>query len=241
MNVCISNILSETPIHFLHLRCPQCHQNILLRDRLPVLGYLILNGRCRYCRGAIPAQSLAMEILTGALFAFSTLHFYPNAVLVFMGAVLPSVFTALSIIDIKCRKIPNVFTLSCILTGIALSSFNPLLGGRISSRPVESFLGIAVAAALFSGVEIWSRLRQRQMMGAGDIKLLAGIGAFLGWQGAVGSLFIGSSFCLAAGLFLALKNGAWYGGRIPFGPFLSAGSVLIFYFPGCLRWMQSFF
>jgi leader peptidase (prepilin peptidase)/N-methyltransferase len=225
LNVVIFRLPDETQsVVFPASHCPKCGTDLHWYENIPVLSYLVLRGKCRTCKIPIslqyPVVELCMALLSLALynrFGFSLiLPFY----FLFLAALLVIIF-----IDIHLQIIPDKISLPGILIGFAASFFNPLVSWQ------ESGLGILLGGGILYGVaKGYALLTGREGMGGGDIKLLAMIGAFLGYQCLLYIIFFSSltgSLVGIAAMFRQKKGGQT---RIPFGPFLSLGAMSWLFF-----------
>jgi leader peptidase (prepilin peptidase)/N-methyltransferase len=215
LNVCIYRIPRGESISYPPSHCPHCNSRLSAPDLIPIASYAALSGRCRHCRGKISAVYPIVEAVNALLyfliykhtgFSFAVLPLY----------ILASALVAVSAIDMQCRRIPNVITYPGVIAGIVLSA----LPGGIGLR--SSLLGAAVGGGLLLLVVVASR----GGMGLGDSKLMAMVGAFLGWQTAVYSIFLGSVAGSVIGLSLMALKIIKRREPIPFGPFLALGAVL---------------
>jgi leader peptidase (prepilin peptidase)/N-methyltransferase len=234
LNVCIYRIPVGKSIVRPPSSCPQCGRRIRFYDNLPVVSYVILLGRCRYCRHPIPFHYPLVEALFGALSLFLFikygLTFQYGLLLVFSGALL-----VISFIDLHHQIIPDVISLPGIPVGVAASLIVGTPGWT------ESLIGgFAGGAILYLVALCFSWATGREGMGGGDIKLLAMIGAWVGWK-ALPFILLASSLSgtLIGGAALAL-SGKGLRIRIPFGPFLCLGTFLYLFFGRELtRWYFS--
>lgn len=211
-------------------RCPSCGGAITALQNIPILSYLLLRGRCAKCGAAISLRYPFVEALTGALWAGAFIRFGPGwqlgaAILLLTGLV------AVTFIDLDHRIIPDSLSLGGIPTGFALS-FLTGLGWK------ASLYGIALGGgSLWAVAEGYRLITKREGMGFGDVKLLAALGAFLGWEAVLFIILIGSVVGALVGLVAAW---AARGGRymeIPFGPFLSfAAALYVFVGPQLMKW-----
>ncbi|MBF0561425.1 MAG: prepilin peptidase [Alphaproteobacteria bacterium] len=211
--------LSWPPSH-----CPQCGAPIRLRHNIPLVGYAVLGGRCADCRGAISIQYPLVEVAGVAAAVLGLWRFGITAEAGLTVALLWALI-CVTAIDIRHQLIPDSLSGAILWTGLAASA----LGLRPLSAP-DAILGAVMGyTALRLLTEAASRLMGREAMGGGDPKLLAGVGAWVGWQ-AVPMVFFGA--CVG-GVLVALPLMAL--GRIrrrdpfPFGPFLAAaGAASVF-------------
>ena len=231
LNVCIFRLPAGQSIVAPASRCPACGTPVRHRDNVPIISYLLLRGRCRACGSAISPRYPAVEALTGLLFVLVLYRVGPLPV----GAVYASFVAALiviSFIDLDHQIIPDVISLPGIVIGVLLSAFGygPAL--------IDSVVGVLVGGGLLYAVAIgYHALTGREGMGGGDIKLLAMIGAFLGWKNALVTLVLGSLGGALVGIALILVRGDDSKVPIPFGPFLALGALCALFFGDPLvRW-----
>lgn len=231
LNVCIYRLPRSLSLIHPSSMCPSCQTKIPFYDNVPVASYLWLRGRCRHCGAAISLRYPLVELVSGLFavavfarhgFSWESLLFYS-----LVGALLVITF-----IDIDHQIIPDVIT----CPGIGVGFVTSLLLGHITYK--ESLIGILLGGGILLLVA-WGYylLTKREGMGGGDIKLLAMIGAFLGWKGAIFTIFAGSAIGTVAGVALALRTGEGRRLAIPFGPFLSLGALLYLFFgPQLIGW-----
>ncbi|WP_035985682.1 prepilin peptidase [Leptolyngbya sp. KIOST-1] len=230
LNVVIYRIPAGLSLLHPPSRCPQCHTQLKPYDNVPVLGWLWLRGRCRYCRTPISPRYPLIEALTGALFlvtywllglGWATVGYW----------LLLSWLVALTFIDIDTLTLPNRLTGSGLLLGLGVSAALPLLQGEPWPAPilklVGSILGAVLGIWLFDLISLFASAALGQTaMGGGDAKLAAMLGTWLGWQGVLLSGFLACLVgAVVGGGAIALKL---IGRRqpMPFGPFLAIGAVL---------------
>jgi len=243
LNVCIYRIPAEKSIVTPGSTCA-CGQPIKWHDNLPIISWLILRGKARCCDQSISVRYPFVEALTGALFLLSWLAHPPASSLCMM--LFASMLICGSFIDLDHMEIPNRFTIGLAAIGFALSGLVPQLHGfapgdyafpNLNSL-FNSLLGILVGSATLLWIGLLAEVvLRKEAMGFGDVKLLGGIGAFLGWQGAIFSIFGGAFLgCLALmvltpiGKLRSKKRDAaaeeLIGRRVPYGPMLSGGALL---------------
>jgi leader peptidase (prepilin peptidase)/N-methyltransferase len=219
LNVCICRLPASQSIVSPRSRCPQCGHLIRAHDNIPVLSYVFLRGRCRDCGTRISARYPLVEILSGAFAAMTIARFGFGWTTLILYSLIAA-FLVITFIDIDHRIIPDVITLPGIPIGLA-ASFGP---GIIS--PLESFIGIlAGGGSLFLVAWIYQAIAKREGMGGGDIKLLAMIGAFIGWKGVLFTIFVASLTGTLAGMALILRRREGMKLAVPFGPFLAVGAI----------------
>jgi len=234
LNVCIFRIPRDKSIVRPGSSCPACGAAIRFYDNIPLISYLVLRGRCRRCGEPISLRYPAVELLTALLFA-GILWRFGLSVEAGAGLVLASILIVISFIDLEFQLIPDVFSLGGLILGVLLSLvrtppfFSQELLVPFGSLPalVQSLLGVLLGGGiLYAIARLYEAIRRAQGMGAGDIKLLAMIGAFCGITGVVFSLVCGSIVGVIVGipLMLVRRQGTRY--AVPFGPFLSLGALL---------------
>jgi leader peptidase (prepilin peptidase)/N-methyltransferase len=219
LNVCIFRIPERRSIVSPASQCPGCGSAIAFYDNIPILSYLILHGRCRACGSRISPQYPLVELIAGVL----ALLFYVKfgiGVEFFIYFALASALIVITAIDLSIQIIPDVISLPGIGIGLLASFFLP------SPGPFSSLLGIITGGGvLFIVAIVYHRMTGVEGMGGGDIKLLAMIGAFTGWKGALFTLFAGSFLGAITGVIAMAAFGKTGRHAIPFGPFLAVGAV----------------
>jgi len=200
-------------------RCPGCGAPIRARDNLPVVSWLLLGGRCRDCGARISPRYPLIEAATAALFVGCVAAFGVSVAAV-AAALFGSLLIALAAIDVEHLLLPDRLTLPGIAIGFALQPFLPWGGWR--SALLGALLGGGILLALSAA---WLLLRGEEGMGMGDVKMLAMIGAFLGWKGMAVTLFSASLLGAIVGLALLGRSRAGFKTKLPFGAFLSLGGL----------------
>jgi leader peptidase (prepilin peptidase)/N-methyltransferase len=236
LNVCIWRIPAGKSIIFPASSCPDCKAPIRWHQNIPVISYLLLGRKCAACRAPISFRYPLVEILTGFLFAVIVYRFgvqYFTPVLWLLGAVL----IVVTFIDIDHQIIPNLISLPGIGIGFLCSFIIPWVSWT------ASLLGILIGGgSLYLVAMAYEWLTKKEGMGGGDIKLLAMIGAFLGWKAILPIIFMSSLIGSAVGVPLMLLKKADGKLAIPFGPFLSLGTlVYLLWGPSLIRWYLSLF
>jgi len=206
-------------------QCPSCGTGIRWFDNIPIVSYFILGGRCRTCRTTISPRYPLVEALSGFLFAAVVfkLGIQPMTI----GLVLFSwALVVITFIDLDHRIIPDVISLPGTVFGLAFS----FLPGF--PRPMDSAVGVAVGAGfLFLILYAYEKIMGEEGMGLGDVKLLAMIGAFLGWQALPITIMISSLTGSLVGVGYALVKGESVRKfPVPFGPFLALGALVHLFF-----------
>ena len=230
LNVCIYRLPRGKSIVSPPSACPRCGKRIAPWDNIPVLSYLLLGGKCRNCKKGVSLRYPAVELATALLFLFIVWRFPWNWQIIF-PLYYGSVLLVVTLTDFDLKLIPDSLTLPGTPIGLI---YHGWLGGEW----LDSILGIlAGGGTLLLIAEVYLRLRKREGMGGGDVKLAAMMGAFLGWQGAFLVLFL-SSFLggiFGAGLMLFRKTGG--AAEIPFGVFLApVGFLALLYGDVWIAW-----
>jgi len=234
MNVCIYRIPLEKSIIRPSSSCPNCGKKIRFYDNIPLISYLLLLGRCRHCHHPISWRYPAVEAITGllslALFIRYGLSLQYLLILLFAATLV-----TISFIDLDHQIIPDVLSIPGIVAGLA-AAFIP---GNVSW--FDSIIGIiGGGGTLFLVGLIYEKLTGKQGMGGGDVKLLAMIGAWMGWRSLPFVLLVSSLTGAIIGSVFLLAAGKGYRVRIPFGPFLSLGALFyIFFGPQLTNWYIS--
>jgi leader peptidase (prepilin peptidase)/N-methyltransferase len=234
LNVCIFRIPANRSIVSPPSSCPGCGSRIRWYDNIPIASFVLLGAKCRSCKAPIAYRYPFVELANGILTMFLFMKFGPSLT---FGALflLCSSLVVITFIDIDHQIIPDVISLPGILLGFAFSFFLPWLGWKSSLAGLllggTSLLVVAYGYQFLTG---------KEGMGGGDIKLLAMMGAFLGWKSIVFIVFAASLLGSVIGIALMLAKGRDSKLAIPFGPFLAFGAVLfIFYGKQIIDWYFS--
>lgn len=214
-NVCIYRIPRKKSIVAPPSACPKCKHRIMWYDNIPIISYLLLKAKCRFCGEKISIVYPVVELLTAIVFLVTYLKFGLSVKLA-IYLILFSLFIIIGFIDADIEMIPDVFSIPGTLIGLGTSFFtigikSSLLGMLIGAGIIGFFIGIG-----------WLFFK-KEAMGMGDLKLMAMIGSFTGWVNALYTLFYGSIIGLVIAIILRKK-------RLPFGPALVIASFLIIIF-----------
>lgn len=219
-NVIIYRLPAGESIVHPRSKCPHCGVSIAAYDNIPILSYLILRGRCRSCGGKISFRYPLVEALTGSMawFLFTRFGWSLQFGIEFFFV---SLLILITFIDLATYLIPDVLSLPGVVLGFALS----FVSVRVTW--LDSLMGILLGGGFFYLVAVvYERVRQKEGLGGGDIKMLGMIGAFIGWPGAVFTVLTASVAGALVGTFLMWKNRKGLGTMLPFGPFLAFGACL---------------
>ncbi len=225
LNVCIYRIPESRSIVSPGSTCMVCHEPIRFYYNIPLISYLMLKGRCRNCHAPFSLRYPLVEMLSG-LFALGAYIRWgmTSASLIYYGLI--AVLMVITFIDIDHYIIPDVISLPGIPAGVIACFFLPDM--TFKSSVIGLLLG---GGMLFAVAWIYEHLMHKEGMGGGDIKLLAMIGAFLGWKGVLVTLFTGSIIgTLAGGAVMLYTRSSSLKLKIPFGPFLAIGAMVYIFF-----------
>jgi leader peptidase (prepilin peptidase)/N-methyltransferase len=220
LNVCIYRLPAGKSIVRPASACPACGTAIHWYDNIPLISYVILRGRCRGCKAPISIRYPIIEVLCGLFAMTSWMHYgYGLAALIYF--ILIAALLVITFIDIDHRIIPDVISLPGILLGFLTSFILPQL------KWSDSLIGIAAGGGSLLAVAWgYQLITGKEGMGGGDIKLLAMIGAFLGWKGVLFTIMASSLIGTAVGMVVMLRSGKGIKMALPFGPFLAMGAIL---------------
>ena len=201
-------------------RCPHCGHPITALENIPVISWLVLRGRCKGCAAPISLRYPLIEALTGLLFGLAAWHFGFTAA--GLGAlVLIAALFALTVIDFDTQLLPDDITLPLLWIGLALNAFN-----------VYTDLKSAVIGAMAGYLSLWSvywlfkLFTGKEGMGYGDFKLLAALGAWLGWQMLPLTILLSSLVGALVGISMMVIARHGRNVPIPFGPYLAAAGLI---------------
>jgi len=219
LNVCIYRLPLDESLVWPGSYCPRCRTSLRWYDNVPLFGYAMLRGRCRTCGVRISAMYPLIEAVTAVVFVAGYLLF--GAQLLLMARLLfACAMIVLFVIDLQCRILPNIITLPGVLVGFASSLFLP-------PGWLDSLIGIMAGGGILLLIaEAYYRVRKEEGLGMGDVKMLAMIGAFLGWKLMLVTLVLSSFMGSIMGLtVIALKKGDMKY-ALPFGTFLAVGALV---------------
>lgn len=232
LNVCIVRLPAEQSVVTPRSRCPRCGKPVEWRDNIPVLSWLLLGGKCRGCQEPIGILYPLVELAVGVLWFLLAYH-YGLSLDALRGAILGTLLLGIALTDAREYIIPNEFTWGGLALALVLSAADGL------HAVLLALLGAAVGFALLWLVGVAGRwVFKEEAMGGGDIKMMAMVGAFLGWQGVLLTIFLGALAGTAIFLPLALV------GRrklVPFGVFLALGAGVTYLLgPAIILWYRRY-
>lgn len=239
LNVCVFRLPRDLSVVRPRSFCPACQKPIAWYDNIPVLSYVILRGRCRACREPISPRYMAVELATAAAFGLcvAALGWSLEAVkfCIFFAILITLIAT-----DIEERILPDEFTLGGTAVGLIFSAFVPLeIGLATFLMPsaagshwlsvIEAVIGAAIPSGIFWAVGwAFEKVRHREGLGLGDVKMIAMIGAFLGLRLTLLTMFVASLVGSVIGLiyiYATRRKASEYG--LPFGSFIGAAALLV--------------
>jgi len=231
LNVCICRMPKDESIISPPSHCPQCSCQIRWYENIPVVSYLFLRGKCRGCGAHISLQYPLVELLNGFLTLLLFLRFGPSPAFA-VYFLFCSALVVITFIDIEHQIIPDEISLSGIPIGFILSFFLK------EHSWLNSLFGILLGGGtLLLVAYCYQRLTGKDGMGGGDIKLLAMMGAFLGWQAVLFIIFASSFVGSVIGISMMLFQKKDARLAIPFGPYLAFAAIIyIFYGKPLIRW-----
>ncbi len=255
LNVCILRIPAEKSIVLPASSCTKCGKAIAPYDNIPVFSWLILGGKCRNCKTKISAMYPAVELLTGLLF-LACYYAFGLTVDALKWAVFAALLVDLTITDLRERILPDVVNFFGLGVGLLFSFFTKPTDGTalwLANRwfdfpppqPVLSFVDAILGAVAGSGLlwvvaEGYFRLRGREGMGLGDVKMMAAVGAFMGLKCTLLTVLAGSLLGSVIGIILIAVSKKDRNYELPFGTFLGAGALLVLFFGNpAIQWYES--
>jgi leader peptidase (prepilin peptidase) / N-methyltransferase len=219
LNVCIYRLPRLESVVSPGSRCPGCGKPVRWFDNIPVVSWLILRGRCRDCHAPISAQYVIVEVVT-AIVAVAIVVLTPPGPLLLSRLVLGVLLIVLFMIDLEHQILPNVITLPGIVVGFLFSLIAP-------PGPISSLLGIVIGAGVLYAIAAgYYLVRKEEGMGMGDVKMLAMIGAFLGWPAVILTLILSSLAGALIGIALILLTRADMRYAMAFGTFLALAALV---------------
>ncbi len=242
-NVIIYRLPLEKSIVMPGSHCMSCNEPIRWFDNIPLISYIALGGKCRHCKEPFSFRYFVVEFLTGVLFALVVWKYWP---LIDMGAPLKMTAVTLihfyfvgglvivTFIDFDHKIIPNQITFSGIPIGLAAAFLFPeimpemIAGTRTHiSGLLQSLLGAIVGGGfLYLVGAIGQRILKKEVMGFGDVKLLAMVGAFIGWKLTLLTIILSSFIGTLVGIMLIVMSRAKWQSQIPFGPYIVLGTLV---------------
>lgn len=206
-------------------RCPSCQRPIAWHENVPLLGWLRLRGRCAGCSSRISARYPLIELLTGALFFAVAWRFGASVTSLVYCAAL-AFLVAAAFIDLDTTLLPDDLTLPLIGLGL-VAAWQRWIPVSLPDAALGAFFGYF---SLWAVARLYKAIRHADGMAEGDFKLLAGLGALLGWQVLGAIILLSSAVGACVGIFLIAARGHGRSVPIPFGPYLAGGGVAAMFF-----------
>ena len=224
LNVLVHRLPSGKSTIWPRSRCPFCGGPIKARDNIPILSFLLLKGRCRHCGAPISWRYPFIESFTAIAFVSCVLRFGLTAETL-IAILFVSLMVLLAAIDLEHFLLPDSVTLPGLLVGLALRAWHP------HTSFLDALAGAVVGAGLLILlINFWFWLRHEEGMGLGDVNMLALVGAFLGWQGVLTTLFFAALSGAITGIVLMVAGRVGLRSRLPFGVFLALGGLVSLFF-----------
>jgi leader peptidase (prepilin peptidase)/N-methyltransferase len=218
LNVCIYRLPRGQSLWSPPSRCPKCDERLRWYDNIPILSWVMLGGRCRRCRAPISVQYPIVELVTAMVFAAVT-AVTPAGPLLASRLVFVCLLVVLFGIDLQHQILPNVITLPGVLAGLIFSAIGP--PGLASAA-----IGVLVGAGVLYGIAAaYYVVRREEGLGMGDVKMLAMVGAFLGWKAVLVTLVLGSLTGALVGVALIAVSRGSMRLALPFGAFLAPAAL----------------
>ncbi len=221
LNVLILRLPKDESVVFPGSKCPKCEIPIAWYDNVPIVSWLVLGGKCRSCKVGISIQYPLVEFVVAVIWGLSV-WFYGLTLMALAAAVFATILLGIAVTDARHYLIPDEYSLGGLVLGLLLS----LRGGW--DGLIVAFIGAAVGfVVLYAVAFLGEKAFGKEAMGGGDVKMMAMVGAFVGWQGVLLTIFLGAF--LGTLVFVPLLAT----GRkplVPFGIFLAAGAAIVFVF-----------
>lgn len=231
LNVCIYRLPRSLSVASPRSFCPHCQAPIRAYDNIPLLSYFLLRGKCRSCGANFSWRYPLVETLTGGM-ALALFLKFGLSLTFFSLFVFSAALIVITFIDLDHRIIPDLISLPGIAIGFVMALLRPELTVK------ESLIGLlAGGGSLYVVALVYETVTKREGMGGGDVKLLAMIGAWLGWKAILFTLFCASlsGTLIGGGIMLIQKQGRHY--AVPFGPFLAFSALAyVFFGPELIHW-----
>ncbi|NDJ22937.1 prepilin peptidase [Nostoc sp. B(2019)] len=230
INVVVYRLPAGLSILWPPSRCPHCLNQLKAYDNVPVLGWVWLKGRCRYCKSKISVRYPVVEAITGIVFLL-IFFIFKVSILTLSYWAFCSWLLALSLIDLDTMTLPNALTQSGLVVGIIFQmmvGFLPEASWEaLVNHLMKAIVGAVLGLWLFDAIAIIGSIAfGKAAMGAGDAKLAAMMGAWLGWKYLLLASFVACALGALAGGGAMIMRSQQLGQKIPFGPFLALGSVI---------------
>ena len=228
LNVCIFRIPESMSLIRPPSTCPRCKAKIKSYDNIPVLSYILLGGKCRTCRIPISIRYPLIELFTGIMW-YLTYARFGISIDFFIYIAFISVLIVITFIDIDLQIIPDIISLPGIPLFFILALFLP--NQSLMDAALKALFGVLAGGGSLLFIALsYKFITKKDGMGLGDVKLLAMIGALIGFKGVLFTIFASSALGTVIGLCVMIVTRNNMKLAIPFGPFLSAGAVIYLFF-----------
>lgn len=235
LNVCIYRIPRKGSVASPRRSfCPHCNHTLSAFDNIPVISYIILRGKCRYCKGRISPRYFIVELLTAFLFAmmlYRSMRLYHDIKYIILELLISCIFVgfliAITFIDLEFTIIPNKLSYSGLILGLLFTITVTIVHKDyhiLISRIIGAFAGAGIILLI---AIVGTAIFKKEAMGMGDVKLMAMIGLYLGWWPHILiTLIFASLFGSIMGVTLIIASKKKMDSKIPFGPFLALAAVI---------------
>lgn len=233
LNVCIVRLPKDESIVSPRSRCPRCHTPVAWFDNVPVLSWILLRGKCRHCGETISVQYPAIELLTATIW-IGAVWYYGITLTALAAGMLGTILLGIAVTDARHYLIPDEYTFGGLAVGLVLSLRGGLDG--LVAALVGALVGFGV---LYAVAFIGEKALGKEAMGGGDIKMMAMVGAFVGWRGVLLTIFGGA--LLGTLIFVPISLLSKDKPLVPFGVFLAGAAALVFVFGDAVwQWYMGF-
>ena len=227
-NVCICRLPMDKGVVSGRSFCPKCKKLITWKDNIPIISFLLLNGKCRNCKKKISTQYLIIELIT-IIYFLVIYYLFSISITTLLFIILGLFFIIIFFIDLKHYIIPNVLTFSLMVIGF-VKSFDPNLNPIFPSLINSLIGGIFGYLIIWSIIYFYKQLRNKEGMGLGDAKLISAIGFWFGWISIPFVIFLSSIIALLFVIPSLLKKSKKLSSQIPFGPYIIIGTLIYLIF-----------
>ena len=233
-NVCIYRLPKNQSVITGRSSCPSCKKKIHWYDNIPLLSFILLIGKCRFCKNKIDLQYFIVELISAISFV-SIYYFFGLTITALLLLILSVFFIIIFFIDLKHFIIPNVLTFPLMIIGF-IKSFDPNLNKAIFPNYINSLIGGFVGySIIWLIIYFYKKIRKKEGMGLGDAKLMAAIGFWFGWISIPIVIFISSFVALIFAVPSLIKKSLQMSSEIPFGPYIIVGCIFYISFSNQIK------
>ena len=224
-NVCIYRLPENKSVITGRSSCPNCKNKIHWYDNIPLLSFILLMGKCRFCKKPINLQYFIVELISAISFV-SIYYFFGLSIAALLLLILSIFFIIIFFIDLKHFIIPNELTFPLMIIGF-IKSFDPNLNQTIFPNYINSLIGgVFGYSIIWLIIFFYKKIRKKEGMGLGDAKLMAVIGFWFGWVSIPFVIFISSAVALILVIPSLINRSRKMSSEIPFGPYIIIGCIL---------------